>query len=132
MSNSTMEQFTPVELPSKYAKAIVAIATAAVGTLVVAFTDNAVTPAEVLQVALAVVTAIGVYLVPNLPGSVLKWGKLMVATVGAGLQVAVTAISETGFTPTTWLLIVLAVLGAVSVGIIPNTSVEKPAPSLTI
>jgi hypothetical protein len=132
MSNSTMEQFTPVELPSKYAKAIVAIATAAVGTLVVAFTDNAVTPAEVLQVALAVVTAIGVYLVPNLPGSVLKWGKLMVATVGAGLQVAVTAISETGFTPTTWLLIVLAVLGAVSVGIIPNTSVEKPAPALTI
>lgn len=114
--------FEPVELPSRYAKAIVAIVTAAVTVLVTALTDNVVTLDEKVGIAIAIVTAIGVYLVPNLEGGVGRFAKAIVAVVGIGLQAAVPLISDGNLTGANWLLILLAVLGAVSVGIIPNAS----------
>jgi hypothetical protein len=112
----------PVELPSRYAKALVAIAAAAVSVLVTALTDNAITLTELLAVAIAVVTAVSVYLVPNLPTGAARYAKAGVAVLGAGLQAAVPLVVDGGITPTGWLVILLALLGAVSVGIVPNAS----------
>ena len=118
--NSEILTFDPVELPSRYAKAIVAILTAAAAVLVTALSDNHVTLVEVLGIFVAVVTAIGVYLVPNLSSGVGRYAKAAVAIVGTGLQAAVPLATEGAITNSGWLLILLAVLGAVSVGIVPN------------
>jgi|GEM_PF-2270780 len=116
-----MTTFEPVELPSRYAKALIAIATAALSVLVTALADSTVTLVELLAVAVAVVTAVGVYLVPNLPSGVGRYAKAIVAVVGTGLQAAVPLVTEGAITPTGWLLILLALLGAVGVGVVPNT-----------
>lgn len=113
-------EFEPVELPSRYAKAIVAIVTAAVGVLVTALTDDVVTLVEALGVAIAVVTAVGVYLVPNLSDGVGRYAKGIVAVVGTALQAAVPLVSDGSIPMSGWLLILLSALGAVSVGIVPN------------
>jgi len=118
--NSEILTFDPVELPSVYAKAIVAILTAAVAVLVTALSDDIVTLVEVLGIFVAVVTAVGVYLVPNLSSGAGRYAKLAVAVVGAGLQAAVPLATDGAITNSGWLLILLAVLGAVSVGIVPN------------
>lgn len=118
--NSEILTFDPIELPSVYAKAIVAILTAAASVLVSALSDDVVTLVEVLGIFVAVVTAIGVYLVPNLSSGVGRYAKLAVAVVGTGLQAAVPLATEGAITNAGWLLTLLAVLGAVSVGIVPN------------
>lgn len=118
--NSEILTFDPVELPSKYAKALVAIATAVVALLVTALTDDVVTLVEVLGIFVAGVTAIGVYLVPNLPSGVGRYAKAAVAVVGTALQAAVPLATEGAITNSGWLLILLSVLGALSVGIVPN------------
>lgn len=113
--------FEPVELPSRYAKAIVAILTAAVGVLVTGLADSVLSAAELGGVGVAVLTAVGVYLVPNLPAGVGRYAKLAVAIVGTALQAAVPLLTEGSITSTGWLLILLAALGAVGVNIVPNT-----------
>jgi hypothetical protein len=113
-------EFDPVELPSRYAKALVAIATAVVALLVTALTDDVVTLVEVLGVGVAGVTAVGVYLVPNLPAGVGRYAKAAVAVVGTGVQAAIPLVTDGTITSSGWLLILLAVLGALSVGIVPN------------
>jgi hypothetical protein len=118
--NSEILTFDPVELPSKYAKAIVAILTAAATVLATAITDNFVTLDERLGIALAIVNAVAVYLVPNLSAGVGRYAKLIVALVGTGLQAALPLIVDGGFPPSAWLLVLVAALGAVSVGIVPN------------
>ncbi|MBE1877304.1 hypothetical protein [Myceligenerans pegani] len=115
-------KFDPVELPSRYAKAIVAIIAAALSVLVTALTDDVVTLAEVLGIAVAVVTAVSVYLVPNLPTGIGHYAKAIVAVAGTALQAAVPLAVEGTIDVSGWLLILLAALGAVSVGIVPNRS----------
>jgi hypothetical protein len=51
----------------RYAKFIVAALTAGLTALTAAITDDKVTNAEWIMVALAAVGAIGVYLIPNTP-----------------------------------------------------------------
>lgn len=51
----------------RYWKFVVAILGAVLVTIADVVTDNAVTPAEWVTIAAAFVTAVGVYLVPNLP-----------------------------------------------------------------
>lgn len=122
--NSEILTFDPVELPSKYAKAIVAILTAAATVLATAITDNFVTLDERLGIALAIVNAIAVYLVPNLNAGVGRYAKLIVALVGTGLQAALPLIVDGTFPPSAWLLVLVAALGAVSVGIVPNRQTD--------
>ena len=117
----TPTKFEPVELPGAYAKSFVAIATAVLAVVVTALTDNAVSLMELLGIFVAGVTAIGVYLVPNLPVGVGRYAKLAVAVVGTALQAAVPLATNGEVSLTGWLLIALAALGAVSVGIVPNT-----------
>ncbi|WP_460701735.1 hypothetical protein, partial [Myceligenerans halotolerans] len=104
----------------RYAKAIVAILTAALGVLVTALTDDVVTLVEVFGIAIALVSAVSVYLVPNLSDGVGRYAKAIVAVVGTALQAAVPLATEGTITTSGWLLILLAALGAVSVGIVPN------------
>lgn len=118
--NSEILTFDPVELPSKYAKAIVAILTAGATVLATAITDNFVTLDERFGIALAIVNAVAVYLVPNLSAGVGRYAKLIVALVGTGLQAALPLIVDGTFPPSAWLLVLVAALGAVSVGIVPN------------
>ena len=113
--------FEPIELPSHYSKAIVAILTAAVVAVIAALTDDIVTAVEVTQIAVAIVAAIGVYLIPNLPSGVGRYAKALVAMGGAGLQALVTVLMAGTLTTQGILVVLLAVLGSVSVGIIPNT-----------
>ena len=116
--------FAPVELPSHYAKALVAILTAAHAVLVTALDDSIITAVEGAHIGLAVLTAIGVYLVPNLPTGVGRYAKALVAVAGAGLQAAVPLLTDGDIAASGWLVIALAVLGAMSVGIVPNTGYD--------
>lgn len=117
---TTPIEFEPVELPGRYAKALVAIGTAVLAVVVTALTDSTVTLAELLGVSVTGVTAVGVYLVPNLPVGPGRYAKAGVAIVGTALQAAVPLATGGDITLTGWLLIALAALGAVSVGIVPN------------
>ena len=121
MSTAPVAVFDPVELPSHYGKAIVAILTATVVAVIAALTDNFVSVVEVAQIAVAVTAAVGVYLVPNLPSGVGRYAKALVAMGGAGLQALTTVLMDGSFTTQGALVVLLAVLGSVSVGIIPNT-----------
>ncbi len=49
----------------KYAKFIVAAAGAVLAALTTALSDDSISQAEILTIATAVITALGVYLVPN-------------------------------------------------------------------
>jgi hypothetical protein len=129
MSNPV--EFEPVELPGKYAKALVAIATAVLALLVTALTDDVVTLVELLGISVAGVTAVGVYLVPNLPDGAGRYAKAGVAIVGTGVQAAIPLATAGMITTSGWLLILIAVLGAVSVGIVPN-AVPTLAPVRTL
>jgi len=115
--------FEPVEIPGRYAKAFVAVATAVLAVLVTAVTDDVVTTSEALGISVAFLTAVGVYLIPNLEAGVGRWAKAIVAVAGTAVQAAVPLV-DGGWTTSSWLLVALAALGALTVGIAPN------APSL--
>lgn len=57
----------PEVTPIKYAKTVVAALVAVLTALYAAVTDNTVTAQEWVTIALAALTAVGVYLVPNKP-----------------------------------------------------------------
>lgn len=109
----------------QYTKAIVMILAAGVGILTAALSDNVVTPVEFVNVAIAILTAVGVYLVPNLPAGPGKVGKFIVALGGAAFTaLAVIVANVTGFgdvTTSDWLAVLLAGLAAVGLYIIPNS-----------
>jgi hypothetical protein len=122
--NSEILSFEPVELPSKYAKAIVAIATAGLTVLAAALTDGVVVLDERFGIGLAIVNAMAVYLVPNLPSGVGRYAKAIVAVVGTALQAAIPLIVNGALPASSWLMVLIAALGALSVGIVPNTVPE--------
>lgn len=109
---------------SVYAKSIVMIIAAGIAILGSALTDNLVTPIEYVNIAIAMVTAIGVYLIPNLPAGPAKFGKTIVALAGASLMtlavVLGTALSWGAVTSSDWIAVVLAGLAAIGIYIIPN------------
>lgn len=117
--------FEPVELPSRYAKAIVAIITAALAVVLTALTDDVIDPAEWVGVALAILSAIGVYLLPNLPDGMQRYSKAAVAVLGLSLQALAPLLIEGTITRTGWILITLAALNAVAVGIVPNVEPSR-------
>lgn len=125
MSNTTV--FEPVELPSRYAKAIVATLTAVLAVIAAALTDDVVTSPELANVGLAILTAIGVYWVPNAPAGAARYLKAIVAVLGTALQALIPYLVEGTITTSGWLMVLLAGLGALAVGIVPNTDPLLPA-----
>src|SRR5687768_14088661 len=118
--NSEILTFDPVELPSKYSKAIVAILTAALTVLAAALTDGVVVLDERFGIGLALANALAAYRVPNLPAGVGRYAKALVAVVGTALQAALPLIINGTLPASSWLLVLIAALGALSVGIVPN------------
>lgn len=116
----TSPTFEPVELPSRYAKAYVAIATALVAGLYAGLTDG-LTLAEGLGVAVLGLSAILVELVPLASAGVARYSKAIIAVAAAVLQAIIPLVANGGEVGTSgWMLVFLAALGAVSVGITPN------------
>jgi hypothetical protein len=117
-----------LELPagpmtSRYTKAVVAILAAVLVVFGAAITDDVVTTLEVVNVAIALVTAVGVYLVPNLPAGPGAYLKAAVAFLGAGLAALVTVLGSGGLAdvhPSAWITVFLAALGGVGVYVLPN------------
>lgn len=112
--------FEPVELPSRYAKAYVAIITALVAGLYAGLTDG-LTLAEGLGVGVLVLNAVLVELVPLAPSGVGHYSKAIIAVLAAAAQAVIPLVIDGGQISTSgWMLVLLAALGAVSVGITPN------------
>lgn len=112
-----------------YAKAIVSILAAGLGILTAALSDGKVSPVEFVNVAIAIVTAVGVYLIPNLPDGPARVAKTIVAFSGAVLTALVTVLGNVagwdGVAASDWLTVLLAGLGAVGVYVIPNETPTK-------
>lgn len=117
----------------QYSKSIVMILASALGIYVAAKSDGVVTPVEYVNIGIGIVTAIGVYLLPNLPSGAAKFTKAFVAFGGAALTalavIASNAVGWSGVTPNDWLSVVLAGLAAIGLYIIPNT---PAVPAVTV
>ena len=113
---------------AQYAKAIVAIIAAALAVLGAAVTDGIITPIEAVNIAIALFTAVGVYLVPNLDTGPRAYAKGIVAFVGAGLGALVIVLGNAGgwgdVTLSAWITVALAALGGVGVVVVPNLQLE--------
>jgi hypothetical protein len=102
-----------------YAKSILLVIASAVTILVAALSDNVVTVPELINVGIAIVTAVGVYFVPNLEAGVARYFKFIVALLGAALTALASFVSD-GVTAAEWLQILLSALAAIGVVIVPN------------
>jgi len=102
-----------------YTKSLLAIVAAALGILVTGLADDVLTAAELTNVAIAIVTALGVYLVPNLPSGPAAYLKFAVALLGAAL-VALSSFLDGGVSTSEWLQVALAGLTAIGVYVVPN------------
>lgn len=105
----------------KYGKAIVAVLVAAIVYAYQALSgDNHISSVEWVSVAIAGITALGVYVVPLAPGA--KWAKTAVAVVLAVLQVLTTVILG-GLGTDEILLLLITAAGAAGIWIAPATTV---------
>lgn len=102
-----------------YGKALTALAIALLTALAAALTDNHVTAPEGVQIAIAVTTAGGVWLVPVIPQY--PWAKTGVAVLLAMLNLAVTVITD-GITFAEFVNLALAGLGVLGVAAAPARS----------
>lgn len=99
-----------------HGKAIAAVAAFVLSAIVSSLTDQRVDASEGVQIAIALVTAVGVYLVTDTPRY--RWQKTAVAFALAGLNVAASVITD-GVTTAEWLNIVIAALGVLMIGVAP-------------
>jgi len=104
----------------EYGKAITAVLVAAVVVAYQALSgDNHIDPEEWVSIAIAAVTAIGVYVTPLAPHA--KWSKSAVAAVLAVLQVLTTAILG-GLGTDEILLMLITAAGALGIWAAPAVS----------
>jgi hypothetical protein len=128
MSTQTPATFDPVEIPSKYAKAIVAIIFAVLTVFVTALTDNRLDGLDLTNIVIAFLTAVLVYAVPNIKDQTVgTYAKVIIAFLGSAAQALVPFIANGDVTSQQWLLVLLAAIGALGVGIVPNVNPEKVA-----
>jgi hypothetical protein len=108
-----------------YGKALTAVAFFVITAVQAALSDGHLTQVEDVQIAIALVTAVGVYLVPIAPQA--TWGKTAVAVLLAVLNALVTLIVG-GVSPADITELVLAALTVLTVGVVParSTSVVIP------
>ena len=104
---------------SKYGKPLAAVVFAALTVAYAALSDHRIAPDEGVQIAIAVATAVGVYLVPLVPQY--RWAKTAVGVVLAVLSVATTLIVG-GIDSSDWIALALAGLTAVGVAVTPAVS----------
>lgn len=109
---------------TQYAKAIIYIALSAVTFLVTAFADSILSGEEIINLAIIVVGAIGVYLFPNLPGGAREYAKTIAAFATAGLVAAVSFLTG-GVTIVEWMQILLAAFAGIGVYIVPNEKIRS-------
>jgi hypothetical protein len=107
----------------EYAKLIVALAIAGLTTAVSALGDGRVSAVEVVQISIAVVTALGVWVAGHVAAS-LVWPKTVVAAALAVLDLLVTYVGAGPITPAEWINLVLAALGVLGVGVVPAAAVK--------
>jgi hypothetical protein len=100
-----------------YAKALTALVIAALTALASALTDDSLTSAEAIQVAIAVTTAAGVWVAANVAS--LPHAKTVIAGILAALNLAVTYITD-GISGAEWVNLALALIGVFAVWAIPN------------
>ncbi len=101
-------------------KAIVAFLYAVAVVAVPLFSNNHVpSPTEWVQILIALVTALGVYITPLVPGA--TWTKSAIGAALAGLQVLVTVI-DGGVDGNDLLLITFAVASALGIILAPAAS----------
>lgn len=115
--------FEPVELPSHYGKAFAEIGAAGLIAYLAATAAGSLGSLGAVHVFVAVIAAIGVYLVPRFDGPLAKFSKGAVAVLGTGAQALVPLIPALGVgavTTQSWIIVAVAGLGALGVGITPN------------
>lgn len=96
-----------------YWKAVVAVIVTILSAVGAALTgDEVISANEWVNIAIAGVTAAGVFAAPNVPGA--RYTKAVLAVLGAGLAVMASAIIG-GVTYTEWIQIIVAGAGAVGV-----------------
>lgn len=105
--------------PTHYSKFLLAVAFTLISGVGAALADGLLTIDEGLNLAIAGLTAIVTYVVPNLPSGPGAYLKLIVQAVGAGLVLATSLITD-GVTMGEWFQIGAAVLGVFTVYAIPN------------
>lgn len=110
---------------NRYGKAVVAALLAAITAVHAMVSDNVITPQEWIQVAIAVVTAVSVYLVPIFEYA---WMKTAIAVVLAALNVLVTLIAD-GVTSGDLVQVLMSALTVVLVAFAPARSDPPPNPS---
>lgn len=125
--------FEPVEIPAKYAKAIVAIITAVLTVIVTALVDDRLDAIDLANIVIAFLTAVLVYVVPNVKDQTVgNYLKVIIAFVGTALQALIPFLVNGDVTTQQWLLVLLAAIGALGVGVIPNVNPEKVAAQTTV
>lgn len=96
-----------------YGKSLAAVVAAIISAVVASLTgDNNVDAAEWVNVVLAGLAAAAVFTAPNVPGA--RYTKVTLAVLTAVATLLVSYITD-GMTPTEWLQLGLAALGAVGV-----------------
>lgn len=114
----------------KYGKSLVAALTAAVVVAYQALTgDHHIDAVEWVSVAIAGVTAVGVYVVPMSPYA--KWAKTAVAVVLAVLQILTTAILG-GVGVDEILLMLITAAGAAGIYVAPAVTETQEGPDVAV
>lgn len=107
-----------------YAKSIMYIALAAVAFLVTAAADDLLTLDEILNLAIVVLGAVVVYLVPNLPSGVGAYAKTIAAFATAAIITLLSFLTD-GVTVTEWLQVLIAAFAGIGVYIVPNETPQR-------
>jgi hypothetical protein len=110
----------------RFGRTLAAVAAMVAAVVSSAVTDGTITGEEKIQIAVAVTTAILVYVAPNYPGA--TWIKTAVAMTLAVLSAASAALSG-GFSRAEVINIVIAGIGVVAVGAAPSASTPEESPS---
>lgn len=132
MTTPTPIPFEPAPLPpGAFTKAVVGFATAVVTVLVTAFADSRVDAVDLVNIGIAVLTAIGVYWVPNMSEGWRVYAKALVAFGGTALQAIIPFLIDGPLTTQQWMVVLLAALGALGVTGLPNVK-DEPLPAAEV
>lgn len=111
---------TPITVYAKaHAAAVFALVVALV-SVAQQFSGQPLSRATFVQVGVAVLTAVGVWVVKNVHGTALAWSKAVVAVVGAVLSAAAPFVVAGHITYAQCVTVAVALLGALSVYVVPN------------
>ena len=109
---------------SHYAKSVAQIIAAVLTVLVAALTDGQISPAEFINIIVGFAAAVLVFWVPNLASGPARYWKAIIGWISAAGSALVLVLAPgVGFGAVSlsdWLTVVLAGLGALGIGIIPN------------